>query len=65
MLDHQKLPAWLREAAREIENAHRTLDELGAPRTADDGTPITLALRITVLFDSLSNQSGPARRADG
>ena len=54
MKDKQKLPAWLREAAAELEKAHRVLDEHGAPDAADDGTPISLALRISVALDSLT-----------
>jgi hypothetical protein len=49
--DKAKLPAWLREAAHEIESAHRACDALGVPDAADDGTPISLALRIAVLAD--------------
>ena len=61
MSDKAKLPAWLREAAHEIENAHRILDDLGAPDAADDGIPISLALRILVLFDQ---QAAPKQDED-
>jgi hypothetical protein len=52
MRNRKTLIRWLREEAQELEDAHRILDELGAPDQADDGTPISLALRIAVLHDS-------------
>lgn len=50
--DKEKLPAWLREAAMELEKAHGVLDEAGVPDAADDGTPISLALRIAYALDA-------------
>jgi hypothetical protein len=44
--DRETLPTWLREAADELEKAHRILDDLGAPEASPDGTPLSLAARI-------------------
>lgn len=46
--DHEKLVAWLREAADEIENAHLGLTLHGIPLEAEDGTAYTLAARIAL-----------------
>lgn len=45
--DAEKIPAWLREGATEIEGAHAVLDGAGVPRD-NNGTPLTLAARIAV-----------------
>jgi hypothetical protein len=47
--DFEKLPAWLREGADEIEKAHLILWELDVPETSPDGTPLTLPARILLL----------------
>jgi hypothetical protein len=49
MTDGDKLAAWLREAAYEIQNAHAGLDNANIPRTAEDGASYTLAARIALL----------------
>jgi hypothetical protein len=53
MNDAEKLVAWLREAADELEKAHAFLDALGVPRQMP-GTDVdcTLAARIGLLDDS-------------
>jgi hypothetical protein len=43
------LASWLREAADEVDKAHRVLDELGAPREIEHGFELTLAARIATL----------------
>lgn len=47
--DADKLIAWLREAAFELENAHRVLDGEDVPRRGE--VPYTLAARIALLAD--------------
>ncbi len=50
--DSDKLVAWLREAADEIETAHAVLDHLDVPDgPSDDGTDGTLAARIVLLHE--------------
>jgi hypothetical protein len=53
MDDGDKLVAWLIEGANEIQQAHRLLDDLGAPRTTPGDVEIsyTLAARIARLAD--------------
>lgn len=51
--DADELIAWVREAADELERAHRILDDAGAYRNAEDGIPLTLALRIAVALDTI------------
>lgn len=47
-----QLTAWLREAADEIDNAHRVLDGCGIPRTNPaSGNELTLAARIAYTID--------------
>lgn len=48
--DAEKLIAWVREAAYELENAHRVLDDEGIPREEfRSRAALTLAGRIHVL----------------
>jgi hypothetical protein len=51
--DGDKLVAWLREAADELEKAHAFLDHLGVPRSIPGNEPVecTLAARISLLAD--------------
>lgn len=49
LTDAEKMVAWVREAADELENAHAMLDVLGAPAKSKDGTPYSLAARIARL----------------
>ena len=50
MRDGDKLSAWLREAARELDTAHATLDNLGVPRSIPGSVvECSLAARITLL----------------
>ena len=51
MKDHEKLIAWLREAADELEKTHRVLYEMNVPENAPDGTPYSLAARVALLAD--------------
>lgn len=46
-----KMVAWLREAADEIEKAHALLDDLKVPRGRSEGIEMTLAARISTLHD--------------
>jgi hypothetical protein len=48
--DSDRLVAWLREGAHELENAHRVLDECPVPRVAVDGKALSLAGRIAWLL---------------
>lgn len=50
MGDAEKLIAWLREAADELEVAHRVLDNAGVPRNREN--PMTLAARIYTLIEA-------------
>ena len=61
MEDAERMSAWLREAALELDKAHGLLDEEGVPRYSDpdpDGTivPMTLALRIETAFQMIDNK---------
>lgn len=57
-VDSDKLVAWLREAASEIETAHALLDHLDVPDgPADDGIDGSLAARILMLADSPAGPS--------
>lgn len=47
--DAIKIVAWLREAADELEKAHRLLDDLGVPEGSTPKIPYSLAARIMVL----------------
>jgi hypothetical protein len=50
--DAERLVAWLREAADELEKAHRILDEADVPRVREEsGNPMTLAARIYTLME--------------
>jgi hypothetical protein len=50
--DGDKLAAWLREAADELDKAHALLDDLGVPRsTPGSDVECTLAARIALLAD--------------
>jgi hypothetical protein len=52
MRDAEKLVAWLREAADELEKAHRILDAEDVPRSLPDSdAECTLAARIALLAD--------------
>lgn len=51
MKDAEKLVAWLREAATELEKAHRVLDDENVPREAANGVTYSLAARIVVLAE--------------
>lgn len=64
MKDKEKLPVWLREAAVEIERAHRQLDAFGVPDCADDGTPISLALRISVGIETARVEQNTGSESD-
>lgn len=60
MKDAEKLVAWLREGADELEKAHLILDDAGVPRKLvgndpNDPTECTLAARISMY----SIQKGP------
>lgn len=46
--DAEKLIAWLREGAYELQNAHRVLDDAGVPRRNAEAE-YTLAARIALL----------------
>lgn len=52
MGDAEKLVAWLREGANELELAHALLDEYGVPRgrPKSEGIEMTLAARIYYLM---------------
>jgi hypothetical protein len=51
MRDGDKMAAWLREAADELDTAHQLLDDLGVSRSvSDDGVDCTLAARIALLL---------------
>jgi hypothetical protein len=52
--DAEKLVAWVREAANELEKAHAFLDALGIPRGLSDAD-CTLAARISLLAGTPSN----------
>jgi hypothetical protein len=48
--DAEKLIAWIREAANELEKAHRILDEMAVPRRIPGSdVECTLAARIVLL----------------
>jgi hypothetical protein len=51
--DAEKLVAWVREAADELEKAHAILDEVGVPRVREEsGNEMTLAARIYTLIET-------------
>lgn len=49
MNDGEKLVAWVREAADELENAHHVLDTFDVPRRINPDAECTLAARIALL----------------
>ena len=50
--DGDKLVAWLREGADELEKAHRTLDNYGVPRSRPGSDcECTLAARISLALE--------------
>ena len=51
MRDGDKLVAWLREAADELEKAHHILDDHGIPRSVHSDAECTLAGRIALVLD--------------
>lgn len=57
MRDAEKMVAWVREAADELEKAHRILDDEGVPRERTtpgalvETVPMTLAARIATALD--------------
>lgn len=63
--DAEKMIAWLREAADELEKAHKLLDDCGVPRVLRDEVPMTLAARIAVMSGmiGLMNASATVRPA--
>jgi hypothetical protein len=50
--DAERLVAWVREAADELEKAHGLLDEAGVPRCREEGVAMTLAARIYTLIEA-------------
>lgn len=61
MRDSDKLSAWLREAADEIDAAHVLLDAHRVERTvSEDGTECTLAARIAVALHDDTTRELPA-----
>ncbi len=59
LLDHEKLPAWLAEAACEIRMAHSILNNRGIPLCSEGGTPYTLAARVALLAYPDEDDSSP------
>jgi len=56
MGDAEKLIAWIREAANELEKAHALLDEAGVPRSREEGVDMTLAARIYTLIEMFRDE---------
>lgn len=52
MTDAEKIVAWMREAANELEKAHKCLDVLRVPRSLPGSShECTLAARIALLAE--------------
>ena len=57
--DSDKLTAWMREAADEIDKAHVILDNYEVPRSlTNDGVEMTLAARINYVIEALKVHFG-------
>lgn len=50
MTDGDKLVAWLREAANEIEKAHASLDLIGVPRRTSKMSKIDMTLSARIVW---------------